>query len=238
MKPILNETITNQVEDILAPFTDPQRWIALDLSFAPIPYAVVMLIGEPGTGKSTLARYMARRVSPKKLVEFSFGNVANSELGATETAINKIFGQVEKDNSPAILMDECDSVLWNRDLVNEHSIHMLSIVNTMLTSIDAFIKRGGMVCLATNHFPKLDPALIRRITDTITLNPLQGEAAARVWKAKLPRFVAPTKEEMQQLCLLPITPARIETTILSACRHAFRKNRNPIVLDLFHALSL
>lgn len=237
MKPILNDTITNTVEDILAPFKDPARWMALNLHFSPVPYAIVMLIGEPGTGKSTLARYMARRITPKRLIEVSFGEVANSELGATEQAINKVFDEAEKDNALAMLLDECDAILWNRDRITEHSMHMLSIVNTTLIRIDRFTKRGGLICMATNHPGVLDPALIRRITDTITLFPLVGEQCAKVWRSKLPRTMRPpTKEELHVLSKYPITPSRMEAAVLSACRRAFREERAPRISDLFTAL--
>lgn len=230
MKPILNKQLEEHIDDILAPFKDPERWQAMGLSFSPVANAVLLLTGEPGTGKTTLARYMAKRVSERKLIEISFGEMANDHLGKTEEHIIKAFKDAE--DSPCVFLDECDAILWDRARVTDNSIYMLSVVNTLLIELDKFIKRGGFICMTTNHPEILDPAIKRRVTDFIHLEPPTGEEALRFWRSKLPKSVKLSKEEAHELMQLKYTPANMETAILRAARRSFRSGKEFIVQQI------
>ena len=238
MKPIVSPEVEARVEDILAPFADPARWVSLGLAYAPVPSAVILLIGEPGTGKTTLAKHIARKLTKKKMPCVSFADVASDHLGGTEKAIVKVFDDAIASECPVLFMDEVDSLLWDRAKINEQSMHMLSIVDTMLLQLDRFIEQGGVVIMATNHPQQLDKALKRRITDTISLEIPTGATAIRAWKSKMPKIMTQTltQSEFTDLSAFSMTPNDMEHAILSVCRKAFKVNVDPTFAMLLESL--
>lgn len=239
MKLILEKELEHRIKHILAPFQSPEAWASLGLDFSPVANAAVLLKGKPGTGKSTLAHYMSRRLGYSKrrpMPTITFADVSSAHLGDTEKKIVAAFAT----DAQAIFLDEVDALAWDRNKVNEDTMHMLGIVNTLLTQTDAFLARGGLLILATNFDAIIDPALLSRMTDTIHLAPPTGEMAMRLWRSKLPKpphaDTLTTSQIMQLIDLHkePLTPRAIQHIILSACRRAFAEDRPVVFEDYFH----
>lgn len=232
----LSSETKTQIEEILAPLKNPEKWAALALPFSPSAHAVVRMEGAPGTGKTALSNFMARRL-PKPPIHISFGDIAGCQIGETEHKIMAIFKTAHETETTTIIMEECDSLFWSRDKVTEDTMHMLSFVNTLLIELDRFITRKetpSLVILTTNYPQLLDAALERRITDVIKLFPPVGRHAEKIWLSKLPEcMVQPTLEpsKLDQLAELGATPDQMEKAILRICRRAMMENRNPTFAD-------
>lgn len=233
MKLVFDHALQRRISHILAPFKRPEAWKELGLSFAPVPSAVVLLKGETGTGKSTIANYIGRRLgyTRTKMPQASFGDVAQHELGGTEKAVKALFHEHPK----ALLLEEVDGIAWDSSRVTDDTIWMLGIRSTLLSEIDAYLKKGGCLLMATNHAALLDKALLSRVTDTIILHPPTGEVAEKMWRAKLPRSIAFTPAQIRELAAVPTTPRDMEHRILRACRAAFDENRMPSFEDFLPA---
>lgn len=227
-KLILEPELDKQVQEILAPLKNPEQWKAMDIPFAPSPSAVVLFIGSPGTGKTALANYMARQLRKPPLV-ISFQNVASPSLGDTEKKIKSLFDLAHETESPTVFLEECDSILWSRELIDAGNVHQLGFVNTLLTEIDRFIARPvpSLILLSTNYHKLLDAAMLSRITDTIELFLPVGSHAQRLWKSKLPKNLQPSKEQLEWLSLQPMSPRDMETMIRKFCRKVLLENRIP-----------
>ncbi len=230
-KLILSPEIKQTIDEIVTPLLHPEQWEKLNLSFAPHPHAVILFTGEPGTGKTALANHIARRFkkAPKQV---NFAGVASHELGKTEEKIREAF----QDAPSVVIMEECDALLWSRDMVqSEDNIHVLGFINTLLTEIDQFIQREtpSLLILTTNYPRLLDAALLSRITDTINLAAPKGIQAERMWADKLPQIIKDTMIETQWISLqtLGLTPREMEKRILQVCRKALLKDRQPVFSD-------
>jgi SpoVK/Ycf46/Vps4 family AAA+-type ATPase len=233
VKLILSEDTQTRVQEIMAPLKHPEQWQEMQIPFAPSPSAVVMLIGEPGTGKTALANYMARQLKTPPL-RISFQDIASQHMGETEKQIKHLFEIAHEQEAPTIIMEECDAILYSRDMVDSGNVHQLGFVNTMLTEIDRFIARSipSLLLLATNYPKILDAALLRRITDTVELFSPIGPHAQKMWKTKIPVFLKPTKEDLEKLSLIPHTPDQMEKKILKICRRSLVTGKPPTMDDL------
>lgn len=229
MKLLLTPETKRKVDEILVPLKNPQRWIDMKIPFAPTPYAIVRMEGAPGTGKTALSNYMARQMGCKP-IRLEFAGTASDQLGETEKHIAAKFKEATDLEIPVIIMEECESLLVSRKMVNDDNMYMLGLLDTMLIEIDRFIARKvpSLLILTTNHPELLDAAIESRITDVIELFPPVGYQAASMWKSKLPHCMTNFKaDELITLAKLGATPRQMEKAILKICRKAMLENREP-----------
>jgi hypothetical protein len=122
----------------------------------------VILYGEPGTGKTLLAKAVANSTSA------SFLRVTGSELiqkylGEGPKLVREIF-KVAEDNAPSIIfIDEIDAIGHKRrDARSSGEQEVQRTMLELLNQLDGFDERGDVkVIMATNRIEDLDPALIR-----------------------------------------------------------------------------
>ncbi|RZC78337.1 hypothetical protein C5167_002853, partial [Papaver somniferum] len=145
-------------EAVELPLTHPELYEDIGIK----PPKGVILYGEPGTGKTLLAKAVANSTSA------TFLRVTGSELiqkylGEGPKLVRELF-RVADDLSPSIVfIDEIDAVGTKR--YDAHSGGEREIQRTMLellNQLDGFDSRGdAKVILATNRIESLDPALLR-----------------------------------------------------------------------------
>jgi SpoVK/Ycf46/Vps4 family AAA+-type ATPase len=126
----------------------------------------LLFIGPPGTGKTTTARALSRKLG-LPLVEVKLSMITSQYLGETSKNIEKVF-ELAKILSPCILfIDEFDYVAKTRTS-DEHAA-VKRAVNTLLKSIDEInlVEDGVILIAATNHPSLLDPAVWRRFDKVI-----------------------------------------------------------------------
>lgn len=229
---IFTPELKDQVDEILAPLMNPTGWKELNLDFAKFPSSVVRMEGPPGSGKSALSDYMARQFK-RKPVRLSFDMVASQKIGVTEQAINSIFQEAEEEHSPTIIMEECDAILWSRDMITDNT-YVLGFVNTLLTNIDRFIQREipSLLILTTNYPKLLDKAMESRITDVIQMPEPCGDFAKQLWKSKLPKNLRYTEQDLDRLISHSLTPREIEQKVKRACRKAFAHGSIVTIKDI------
>merc|ERR1712216_399160 len=122
----------------------------------------VILSGEPGTGKTLLAKAVANQTSA------TFLRVVGSELiqkylGDGPKLVRELF-RVADDMAPSLVfIDEIDAVGTKRyDSTSGGEKEIQRTMLELLTQLDGFESRGDVkVLLATNRIETLDPALLR-----------------------------------------------------------------------------
>lgn len=123
----------------------------------------VLLYGPPGTGKTHIVKCLAGALNCKIAV-VQTSELLASVVGVAEKNMSDIFAQAAELERCIIFLDEIDSICSDRS--SEDSRHTRSVLTTMLTCMDGFIKtkKPGqlrIVVAATNLPWKLDPALKR-----------------------------------------------------------------------------
>ena len=143
-----------QLEEIVKFLKHPEEYLS---SGARIPKGI-LLNGEPGTGKTLLAKAIAGEAG----VPFFQTNGSSFEekfVGVGASRIRDLFKKA-KENAPCIIfIDEIDSVAQNRYSGKSYSEQTL---NQLLAEMDGFETEDNVIVIAaTNHIEILDTALTR-----------------------------------------------------------------------------
>lgn len=154
----LESQIQEIKESVELPLTHPELYEEMGIK----PPKGVILYGAPGTGKTLMAKAVAKQTSA------TFLRIVGSELiqkylGDGPRLCRQIF-KVAADNAPSIVfIDEIDAIGTKR--YDSNSGGEREIQRTMLellNQLDGFDDRGDVkVIMATNKIESLDPALIR-----------------------------------------------------------------------------
>ena len=128
----------------------------------------ICIYGEPGTGKSEYAKYLAHRLG-LKIVQKKASDIFGKFVGETEENIALSFKEA-KNKKAMIIIDEADSFLQSRK--NAKNSWEVSFVNEMLTQMENF--DYPFVC-TTNLMDTLDEASLRRFTFKIKFNFLTSQ---------------------------------------------------------------
>jgi len=123
----------------------------------------VLLVGPPGTGKTLLARAVAGEAA------VPFFSISGSEfvemfVGVGAARVRDLFEQARKAAPCIIFIDELDALGRARGVGPYGGGHdeKEQTLNQLLTELDGFDARAGIVLIAATNRPEvLDPALLR-----------------------------------------------------------------------------
>ena len=142
------------MEEIVEFLRNPEKYKQMG---AKIPKGV-LLHGEPGTGKTLLAKAIAGEAGVPFLQESGSG-FEEKFVGVGAERVRKLFEEAKKIAPCLIFIDEIDSVAQSR--YNGHS-YSEQTLNQLLAEMDGFDSRDNIIVIAaTNHIEVLDPAITR-----------------------------------------------------------------------------
>lgn len=122
------------------------------------PSRSCLIYGDPGTGKTHLALWLARQIG-LPVVLARLDGLMSSFLGTTSRNIGNLF-QFASRYQCILLLDEFDAIAKLRNDPQEVG-EIKRVVNTLLQNLDAR-KDIGFTIGVTNHEQLLDPAIWRR----------------------------------------------------------------------------
>jgi cell division protease FtsH len=152
------EEAKEDVQELVEFLRDPSRFQKLG---GRIPRGVLM-VGQPGTGKTLLAKAIAGEA---KVPFFSISGSDFVEMfvGVGASRVRDMFEQAKKQSPCIIFIDEIDAVGRHRGagLGGGHDEREQTL-NQLLVEMDGFeVNDGVIVIAATNRPDVLDPALLR-----------------------------------------------------------------------------
>jgi len=149
------DEVKEELQEIILYLKDPDRFTRLG---AKLPKGV-MMSGNPGTGKTLLARAIAGEAGVPFL-QASGSEFEEMFVGVGARRIRDLF-QVARKHAPCIVfIDEIDAVGSKRSNRDNAAVRMT--LNQLLVELDGFEQNNGIVVIcATNFSESLDRALTR-----------------------------------------------------------------------------
>jgi len=155
-------------------------------------HGLILLMGAPGTGKTTLSRGLANQIAKQlpgtkaTYVEVDPHALTSSALGRSQQAVAKLFDQtipeLAMDGVAIVLLDELETLAVSRHQLSleANPIDVHRATDAALAGMDRLTRdHRNVLLIGTTNFPKaLDQAVISR-ADHIEQIGLPTEAARR-----------------------------------------------------------
>jgi proteasome regulatory subunit len=154
----LDDVLKEVVESVELPLTEPGLFDKIGIE----PPTGVLLYGEPGTGKTLIAKAVASSANAT-FIRMAGSDLVQKFIGEGARLVKDVF-QLARDKSPSILfIDEIDAVGGTR--THDGTTGSAEVNRTMLqllSEMDGFDPSGNVkIIAATNRIDLLDPALLR-----------------------------------------------------------------------------
>lgn len=161
----------------------------VDRSIIPL-HGVILLVGPPGTGKTSLARGLANRTAQSfksdrfRLLEIDPHSLTSSAMGKTQKAVSELFSQSIAEaatNGPTIvLLDEVETLAADRSRMSleANPIDIHRATDAVLVQLDALAEaHPNLLFIATSNFPEAVDAAFTSRCDLVMTIPLPDKNA-------------------------------------------------------------
>ena len=212
-----------------------------------LPWAQVdrgaLLVGAPGTGKTTLAKAIAKDCGVRFIsASAASWQAAGESLGPHISAIRRTFSEA-RNYAPSILfIDEIDSIGNREDFVGgNNAVYQTEVVNAVLEEMAGLDPTAPVFVIgATNHEQRVDPALRRsgRLDRIIRIPRPNSAALDHIYRYYIGALGAgtPLDPALDTAALgrlsVGLTGADVERIVRGAARRARKADRAMSQIDV------
>lgn len=151
------DEIKDSVLDIVTFLKSPEKYQKYG---ARIPKGII-LYGEPGTGKTLIAKAVAGEAGVP-FFAMSGSDFVQVYVGVGASRIRQLFKKARALKKAVIFIDEIDAIGKKRDSKGGGSDEKDQTLNALLTEMSGFNEKDGIIVMAaTNRLDMLDSALLR-----------------------------------------------------------------------------
>ncbi|KAK1486018.1 hypothetical protein CCUS01_15214 [Colletotrichum cuscutae] len=181
---------------------------------------IMLLVGNPGTGKTLTAEALADKLR-KPLYILSAGELGQ-DAECLEPRLTEIFELTAKWDA-VLLFNECDVFLQERSTA--HLAHN-EIVAVFLRLLEYY---RGILLMTTNRVNTIDPAFKSRIHLTLHYPDLTPEARQQLWRRFIDLAVpknAVSGNDVERLAVLPINGREVKNVIKVATLLSYQEEKD------------
>ena len=189
------------------------------------PSTSLLLVGQPGTGKTMLAKYVASALN-KNLIVLDLSASVSSLMGKTGANLKKVL-QYAKQNASVLLFDEFDAIAKKRD-DNTDLGEIKRVVNVLLMELEDW-PISSIFIATSNHPELLDKAIWRRFDHHLSLPVPESTERLKVLNNELGEFLSERNSSLD--ILEPISELFEGKSPADLCKYANNVKRRIILRD-------
>lgn len=217
---------------------DIKEYKAGRLKWADVSNRSILLSSEPGLGKTSFARALARSMGAHLVATSVADWNAAPHLGATLQAMRGAFAEARRNRPSVLLIDEFEGISARNRLSGDYTEYWTQIVNQLLELLsNESDLEGTVIVTTTNHPEKIDTALLRsgRIDNIITLQKPNHPDLANIFRYCL------GADSLPQVDLMPLALAATGATGADVTKWVMRAKaiarRQGVELSMDHLLT-
>ncbi|WP_420592066.1 ATP-dependent zinc metalloprotease FtsH [Bacterioplanoides sp.] len=222
------------VKELVDFLSDPGKYQRLGGN---IPRGVLM-VGQPGTGKTLLAKAIAGEARVP-FFSISGSDFVEMFVGVGASRVRDMFEQAKKQAPCIIFIDEIDAVGRSRGVgIGGGNDEREQTLNQLLVEMDGFEGNDGIIVIAATNRPDvLDPALLRpgRFDRQVTVGLPDIRGREQILKVHMKKV--PLADDVNASLIARGTPgfsgADLANLVNEASLFAARANRNLVTMEEF-----
>ncbi|MBP3635326.1 MAG: ATP-dependent zinc metalloprotease FtsH [Bacilli bacterium] len=220
-----------ELEELIEFLKDPKKFTKMG---ARIPKGV-LLVGQPGTGKTLLAKAVAGEANAP-FYFISGSDFVELFVGIGASRVRDMFRQAKQTAPCLIFIDEIDAVGRQRGtgLGGGHDEREQTL-NQLLTEMDGFGRNEGIIIIAATNRPDvLDPALLRpgRFDRQITVSLPDAKGREEILEVHAKDKILAKDVRLSYIAKRTVgfSGADLENLLNEAALLAVRRNKNEITM--------